>query len=165
MSFPFSAEGSIEVPISSPEKAPLVAEGLLHWLTTRKACDMQCDGSRIQFSGHDYDWGCRHFGYRPLTGIGKCQLTLRPMPAKVVIGYRISFHAYPTLLVGFALLLGVAVSSIEDPRLLLILPLAFLVSYGLWAVMSFGLQSDFRTAAIRGLADGAERELMALRAR
>ena len=163
MSFPFSAEGRIEIPISSPEKASLVVEGIQNWVTKNQAKDVEWDGINLRFSGNDYNWG--GWRYRPLQGLGRCEIAFQKLPEKVVMNFSVQTLPFPWPLLASGVFLAVAVGGIGDPLRLLLLPLIAIIIYAGWAMTLHSFQHTFRTAAIRGLADGAERELIALQSR
>jgi hypothetical protein len=159
MPFPFSAEGRIEVPISSPDKASRVVEGVRRWAVKMQADDVELEGMRLRFCG---SYGPERSRYNPLQGVGQCEIVFQNLPEKVVMDFSVATLPFPWPLLGIGLFLVIAVSGIGDPRRLLFLPLIAIVGYAAWAMTLYEFQYTFRTAAIRGLADGAERELRAL---
>jgi hypothetical protein len=168
MPFPFSAEGRIEVPIGSSESAQYVGAGIEQWLIQQRARNLRWDGSQLRFAGPDRSPFRRQFR-NALRGVGDSEIRFQHHREKVIVEYKIDLG--PTdLLFTFAFVsLPLILISVGDPRFLLLLPLVlgglFIMEYLGWLAARHEFDWNFRIAGIRGLADGAERELGALQTR
>jgi len=166
MPFPLSVEGRIEVPISSPEKASYVAEGIRQWLVRERARDVRWEGICLHFKGPPYDYMRRMHLRNALMGVDDSHIRFEFHPDKVIVEYSVSLEPIGMLLIPFCILVLIVAVGITDFRLLLLAPVAALAAYAFICIFrafgKFELDHHFRIAAIRGLADGAERESYAL---
>ncbi|MEP6671997.1 MAG: hypothetical protein ABJF10_22735 [Chthoniobacter sp.] len=162
--------------IDAPSKSSRVVDGVEQWLLANDARDLHRIQDRLEFRGNAvYSTAIRRRRENPkaslwrtpgLRGLTRGTIEFHLHAERVVIHFALWFapmqmwQLVPALFIGMALvhvsvLLAIAVSMAT----------AALFLYASWSTMPSSFRSDLHLAAIRGLADGAARELAELQSR
>lgn len=167
MAFPFHTEGEVVIATDAPSNAERVADGVEKWLRAQGAQNLRREQDRIEFRGNPI-FAMAASWWRPLglRGIRHGIIEFAPHAEKVIIRFQITSSFLDR---SAALPLLVVAVVLARLSLLLLVPL-FISGVVLHIRLTPRLlrryfEKELFTAAIRGLADGAARELAELQAR
>jgi hypothetical protein len=176
MAFPFSIEGSLVVDIDAAAKASRVMDGVERWLVAQQARDLRRVGDRLEFRGNPaYTTTIGRLRENPKASIWRTPglrevtsgtIRFRNHPERVEIDFALSSSPLQAGEVLVWLIFGMLLARVSALlALAVVMAVAPLITYVSWRMTQYTGRSELRHAAIRGLADGAARELVDLQAR
>jgi len=164
MKFPLKTEGEVVVGIDTPTKAQRVTEGVENWLLKSGARDLRWEQDGLHFRGSSMWTHCHSM--TSVKSVGSSVIRFQNRPDKVVMAYTISHFQYPFwTMVAIALPFAAIVGAPSLALCLGLLPFFLVVIYLLFRISASGFRSELQLAGIRGLADGAARELTLLQSK
>lgn len=167
MAFPFHTEGEVVIATDAPSSAERVADGVEKWLRAQKALGLRREPGRFKFRGNPV-YAMASTAWRPLglRGIQHGTIEFEQDLGKVIIRFQITSSLLDISATLTPFVIAVALARIS---LLFFVPV-FIAGITLHIRLTPRLlrryfEKELFTAAIRGLADGAARELAELQAR